>query len=708
MSNCTNEEIAEKKRIALEKLKAKKTGLAQNKTPLLAKNFDNRQLIADINQNSAERVGGSTHHGQEKADNRASYFISALKSSQLVVKRQHQQHVVRDNAHPYKGNKSRDALKEQNAVAINCNVYMISSERFEVQPSSYHSKLIEVFKSIKSRSYDAVTKNWNFALNDYRLLQERTLPLKPDVVVGSIPKAVFDLCLSSTGKADRSCLISIETSLCEKLMPFQQDGVCFAISQHGRAMICDEMGLGKTYQAIAIASFYQEDWPLLICTTASTRDSWATHVRELLPSLPVHYIQILSSSQQYINEVKVLITSYGMMERHVSQIMERKFGFLIFDESQNLKNSKAKCTVVADRLSQQARRVILLSGTPALSRPVELYSQLQIIRRNFMSFTDFTVRYCDGKQTSFGWNAAGQSNLKELNVILKLKFMIRRTKAEVMKDMSAKIREVVTLDPAIVCSSDEVRESLNAEARNLQTCNREIRSKVLLKFYAQTAEVKKRAVCSYLKKIVKEQKKFIVFAHHRVMLDAISDSFNALHVMHIRIDGSTSQQDRGCYVDQFQKNIDCQVAVLSLGSCNSGITLTAADLIIFAELTWNPTILAQAESRAHRIGQPKPVICRYLIAKQTADDHIWNLLKTKQDTLKKAGIFCENLQDATNAMASTKIETTLHRLSSEVLDPNVESSALNEVNETPHVSKNSNAIEEFYQDDDEAFLNISC
>uniref|UniRef100_A0A1B0GGI9 SWI/SNF-related matrix-associated actin-dependent regulator of chromatin subfamily A-like protein 1 n=1 Tax=Glossina morsitans morsitans TaxID=37546 RepID=A0A1B0GGI9_GLOMM len=708
MSICTYEEIAEKKRIALEKLKAKKTGLVQNKTPVSARNFNNRQLIADINQNSAERIGGNTVHDQENAGNRGSHFISALKSSQLLVKRQHQQHVVRNNAHPYYGNKNRDALKEQVAVTVSCNVYMISSERFEVQPSSYHSKLIEVFKSIKSRSYDAETKNWNFALSDYRLLQERTLPLKPDVVVGSIPKAVFDLCLSSTGKADRSCLISIEPSLSEKLMPFQQDGVCFAISQHGRAMICDEMGLGKTYQAIAIASFYQEDWPLLICTTASTRDSWATHIRELLPSLPVHYIQILSSGQQYINEVKVLITSYNMMERHVSQIMERKFGFLIFDESQNLKNSKAKCTIVADRLSQQARRVILLSGTPALSRPVELYSQLHIIKRNFMSFTDFTVRYCDGKQTSFGWNAAGQSNLKELNVILKLKFMIRRTKAEVMKDMSTKIREVVTLDPAIVCSSEEVRESLNAEARNLQTCNGENRSKVLLKFYAQTAKVKTTAVCSYLKKIVKEQKKFIVFAHHRVMLDAISDSFNALHVTYIRIDGSTSQQDRGYCVDQFQKNVDCQVAVLSLGSCNSGITLTAADLIIFAELTWNPTILAQAESRAHRIGQPKPVICRYLMAKQTADDHIWNLLKTKQDILKKAGIFCENLQDATNAMASTKIETILHRRPSEVLDPSVESSTLNDVNETPHVSKNNNAIEEFYRDDDEFFLNISC
>uniref|UniRef100_A0A1B0G5L7 SWI/SNF-related matrix-associated actin-dependent regulator of chromatin subfamily A-like protein 1 n=1 Tax=Glossina morsitans morsitans TaxID=37546 RepID=A0A1B0G5L7_GLOMM len=602
-----------------------------------------------------------------------------MESSQLLVKRQHQQHVVRNNAHPYCGNKNGDALREQVAVTVSCNVYMISSERFEVQASSYHSKLIEVFKSIKSRSYDVETKNWNFALNDYRLLQERTLPLKPDVAVRSIPKAVFDICLSSTGKADRSCLISIEPSLSEKLIPFQQDGVWegFAISQHGRAMTCDEMGLGKTYQTIAIASFYQEDWPLLICTTASTRDSWATHIRELLPSLPVHYIQILSSGQQYINELKVLITSYSMMERHVSQIMERKFGFLIFDESQNLKNSKAKCTIVADRLYQQARSVILLSGTPALSRPVEL------------------------------------------------------TKAEVVKDMSTKIREVVTLDPAIVCSSDEVSESLKAEARNLQTCNGENRSKVLLKFYAQTAKVKTRVVCSYLKQIVKGQKKFIVFAHHRVMLDAISYSFNALHVTYIRIDGGTSQQDRGYCVDHFQKTVDCQVAVLSLGSCNSGITVTAADLIIFAELTWNPTILAQAESRSHRIGQPKPVIRRYLMAKQTADDHVWNLLKTKQDILKKAGIFCENLQDTTNAMASTKIrlfvlctlfrssrsfcffilqqiETILHRRPSEVLDPSVESSTLNDVNETPHVSKNSNAIEEFFRDDDEAFLNISC
>lgn len=61
--------------------------------------------------------------------------------------------------------------------------------------------------------------------------------------------------------------------------------------------------------------------------------------------------------------------------------------------------------------------------------------------------------------------------------------------------------------------------------------------------------------------------------------------------------------------------------------------------------------MAQAESRAHRIGQTNPVTCRYLMATKTADDHIWLMLKNKQDTLNKAGLFCDNLQDATHTAA---------------------------------------------------------
>lgn len=164
----------------------------------------------------------------------------------------------------------------------------------------------------------------------------------------------------------------------------------FAIAQQGRIMICDEMGLGKTYQALAVADYYRDDWPLLICTTASTRDAWARHISELLPTVPLHYVQVLANNQTYVGDAKVLIASYNMMERYMEKLLDRKFGIVVYDESHTLKNSKAKCTVVAKRLADKAKRVILLSGTPALSRPLELFTQLQLVDSRFMSFMEFS------------------------------------------------------------------------------------------------------------------------------------------------------------------------------------------------------------------------------------------------------------------------------------------------------------------------------
>lgn len=96
------------------------------------------------------------------------------------------------------------------------------------------------------------------------------------------------------------------------------------------------------------------------------------------------------------------------------------------DESHTIKNLKTKSSQSAKALGEKAKRLILLSGTPALSRPAELYTQLELIDKHFFgSFKDYSFRYCAGKQTRFGLDSSGQSNLKELNVILKHKFMIR-------------------------------------------------------------------------------------------------------------------------------------------------------------------------------------------------------------------------------------------------------------------------------------------
>lgn len=106
------------------------------------------------------------------------------------------------------------------------------------------------------------------------MVHDRVAVLHPDVSIGQIPRFVLDLLkpgASDVPMMGEACLSVLESKLAEALMSFQKEGVYFGISKRGRCMIADEMGLGKTYQALALADFYRDDWPLLICTTAATR-----------------------------------------------------------------------------------------------------------------------------------------------------------------------------------------------------------------------------------------------------------------------------------------------------------------------------------------------------------------------------------------------------------------------------------------------------
>ncbi|XP_062127437.1 SWI/SNF-related matrix-associated actin-dependent regulator of chromatin subfamily A-like protein 1 [Drosophila sulfurigaster albostrigata] len=727
MSVCSSAEIAEKRRLAIAKLQAKKAASSTTNAneQLSAKSAAKFYNSPPQSNNNKPATSGSLN------TNKSSAFLNALKAIKTTSNRE----LSRASAHPYQrpnGGPSRPSLslspekKDPSGSnlapvfikAVTCRIYLISAHRFAVEPSAYHEKLIQVFKMMPTKSYDSHTRIWDFDLKDYQALQQHVGDMKPHVVIGSIPKKVMDLCQQTPKPLERSVLASIAPTLAEKLMPFQEEGVCFAIAQQGRVMICDEMGLGKTYQALAVADYFKDDWPLLICTTASTRDAWARHIAELLPAVPLHYVQVLANNQTYVGEAQVLIASYNMMERHMDKLSQRKFGIVIYDESHTLKNSKAKCTTVAKRLAETAKRVILLSGTPALSRPLELFTQLQLVDSRFMNFIEFTTRYCDGKQTNFGWDANGQSNLHELKIILLLKYMLRRTKAEVLPQLAEKNRETVVLDPALVWTDENAQttcKDLNSELKSAKGRSRE---EVLLRFYARTAEVKTRAVCAYLKTLIKEKVKFIIFAHHRVMLDAISDCLTGLKVNYIRIDGQTRSDLRADYVDKFQKQSNCKVAVLSLKACNSGITLTAAEMIVFAELDWNPSTLAQAESRAHRIGQTKPVVCRYLMATQTADDTIWNMLKNKQEVLSKVGIFAENLQKATHTTAPTishKMEEFFSPAKSEAASPAAGTLKQYFAPATAAKTESNNNVDSaqdiaafFDEDDDDAFKDLVC
>ena len=151
-----------------------------------------------------------------------------------------------------------------------------------------------------------------------------------------------------------------------------------------------------------------------------------------------------------------------------------------------MKNPVAKVTQHAIELSKLARRVILLSGTPALSRPSELYSQLSMIDDYFFpNYYKFTERYSNGMKTIYGWNASGSTNLAELEVILSKKFMIRRTKEKLFLQLPNISRDLVKLDQKL-CADDI--KSLNMLAEDYQTADNKHRA--LLGYFVHTAKVK--------------------------------------------------------------------------------------------------------------------------------------------------------------------------------------------------------------------------
>jgi SWI/SNF-related matrix-associated actin-dependent regulator 1 of chromatin subfamily A len=429
----------------------------------------------------------------------------------------------------------------------------------------------------------------------------------------------------------------VPASLLASLFPFQRQGVEFAISRNGRCLIGDDMGLGKTVQAIAVAAYYRADWPLLIFCPASMRVSWAEQLQRWLPDLSQDDIGIVWNGSSPINR-KVVIMSYDLMSRMTKQLQEqekkRPFHFLIADESHMLKNSTSQRAKAIVPILMRAKHAVLLSGTAACSRPQELFTQLRVLdARIFRSYADFGKRYCNGYAGTFGWNFDGASHLAELNALLRATVMVRRLKVDVMSQLPEKTRRKALLH--IPSKHFAVLEAVSKRLKS--AADKSEQRGLLLEMYADVGRAKLPAAIEYVREMLEGDTKLLLFAHHKDVLDGFEGYFLKQNIGCIRIDGTTQQSKRQQLVDVFQSDSsDCRIALLSMTAAGTGLTLTAAHSVVFAELWWVPGQLRQCEDRAHRIGQRSTVDVRYLVAKNTMDEQMWGRLQSKLDVVGTA------------------------------------------------------------------------
>eukprot|EP00913_Durusdinium_trenchii_P019768 g18583.t1 len=145
-----------------------------------------------------------------------------------------------------------------------------------------------------------------------------------------------------------------------------------------------------------------------------------------------------------------------------------------------------------------------------------------------------------------------------------------------------------------------------------------------------TGLAKMAAVAEYVQYLVEADCRFLLFAHHQVVMDTMQQTLEKLKVGFIRIDGKTPAQKREQLVNDFRSRPQLQVALLSITACGQGLNLQVCSTVVFAELHWTPGVLLQAEDRAHRMGQKESVNVHYLIAKDTLDESIYQMLERKQ------------------------------------------------------------------------------
>lgn len=434
------------------------------------------------------------------------------------------------------------------------------------------------------------------------------------------------------------------------IFPYQKKGIEMAVRRNGRLFFADEMGLGKSLQSIATMAYFTtpQSKQLIVCPSY-LRYNWRREI-QTWTTIPVHTIAVVMKTKDAIDfdATPTVIISYDLAVRRVAELRKIPWTTVICDESHYIKNRKAQRTKALTPLLKRAPHVMLLSGTPALSRPSELFPQLHaLFPRVFPTFSPFAFRYCDFKKSVFGWDSSGASNISELNIVLR-SIMVRRLKKDVLTELPSKMRE--TLD--VVLKKSEIREmqplfdqleSLNQQLRAVTEATDDDRMKVFKRqslvseLFRKTCAAKIPAVQEYVTNLVHaSDNQHILFAHHHAMLDALEEVCIKANVQYVRIDGKTPQKRRQELVDTFRGDPQFRFAVLGLHACSTGLNFTPCRYMTFCETTWCPANLMQAEDRIHRIGAVgESVHYTYICAQGTLDERVYNKLAKKHALLDR-------------------------------------------------------------------------
>ena len=522
----------------------------------------------------------------------------------------------------------------------------------------YNPDIVNYIKQMGTRVYNPENHTWEMPINNIIGLCNKFEKEKIEIdgIYEDLHKQEFD--------------IDIPKDYVFKTKPFahQVDGVRFGLNKK-RFLLGDDQGLGKTKQIIDFVGCLEKTDTikkvLIICGVNSLKYNWQSeiniHSDEKGWVLGTRFRKTTGkpyegstkdklADLENLPDCRYLITNIETLRAGAEKISKSKYHFPVAEKLAEL-CKKGIISVIAfdechkskDPTSLQSRAMSLLSapymaamsGTPLMNNPLDLYFPLSWLGYEKHSFYQFKQHYCT-LGGGGGSQVVGYKNLEEIRALMD-EVMLRRLKTEVL-DLPEKLRKIEYVDMTAKQAQiyKEVYMGVMNELQKIKFSNNPLSMMIRLRqatgwtgILSQTVQesVKMDRMVELIEEISASGQKAIVFSNWESMTEVAKAKLKAYNPAYIT--GNTKADDRMNEVSRFQNDKNCKVIIGTIGAMGTGLTLTAAQNVIFLDSPWNMALKTQAEDRAHRIGTQGTVNVITLVCKNTIDERIEELVEKK-------------------------------------------------------------------------------
>ncbi len=472
---------------------------------------------------------------------------------------------------------------------------------------------------------------------------------------------------------------SLEAPGGRRLMPHQAEVVAAAAEGHRTFLLADEPGLGKTAQAL-LAAQAANAFPLLVVVPNVVKTNWA---REAELWTPRHAATVVHGNGDNVDGfADIVVVNYEVLDRHVGWLADFGFRGMVVDEAHFIKNKSSQRSQHVLQLSERIRTRIVrpllmaLTGTPLINDIEDFRAIWQ-----FLGWIDDKKPLAELMEAleETGLTPADPGFYRAARSAVVDRGIVRRRKVDVAKDIPARrvadlpvelddeagrsIREaerelarrlVARYESALATrTSGSVVDGIDHElVRRVATWEREDTTtstdgENVFSMMRRIGQAKAGLAADYTAQLARSVGKVVFFAKHVDVMDTAEQTFAKRGIRYSSIRGDQTPRARQRNIDAFLNDPEVEVVVCSLTAAGVGLNLQVASDLVLAELSWTDAEQTQAIDRIHRIGQEQPVTAWRIIAAQTIDTRIAELIDSK------AGLAARALDGSDEEVASS-------------------------------------------------------